>query len=84
MCSRRPFSLEETGPDQSAPAAWLNGLPKVGNAADGGKGKYTVAEGSLVSVMGACRGACKVQVKNAEAGELGEDCGSCAVRVSFR
>jgi hypothetical protein len=44
--------LEETELDESAPATWLNGLSKVGKAAARGKGKYTGAAESLVSVIG--------------------------------
>jgi hypothetical protein len=44
--------LEETELDNSAPATWLNRLSIVGKAAAQGKGKYTVAAESLVSVVG--------------------------------
>lgn len=59
VCSRRPSSLEETGPDQIAPAAWLNGLSKrKGKPQLEGKGKYTVAGESLGSVVGVRKGSC--------------------------
>lgn len=59
VCSRGPFSLEETGPDQIAPAAWLNGLSKrKGKPQLEGKGKYTVAAESLGSVVGVRKGSC--------------------------
>lgn len=76
VCSRRPFSLEEMGLDQSAPATWLNSLSNVGKAAAGGKGKHTVAAESLVSVIGVSvevQG--EVQVKEVELKE-------CVVRAS--
>jgi hypothetical protein len=43
--------LEETELDNSAPATWLNRLSIVGKAAARGKGKYTGAAESLVSVV---------------------------------
>lgn len=53
VCSSRPFSLDETRLDKSAPATWLNRLSYEGKAAAVGKGEHTGAGWSLVSVIGA-------------------------------